>query len=250
MARYLIQLAYKGTNYNGWQKQQNALGVQQVLEEKISMLMSGNIEILGCGRTDTGVHALQYLAHFDCTGIDNPEQFLYKLNQVLPADIAVYNVQQTHADFNARFDATLRTYEYVITRIPDPFMNDLAWYYYGNLDVDAMNKAASMLLGTHDFECFSKVHTQVNNYMCTISEAYWKANGQKLVFTISANRFLRNMVRAIVGTLMEVGRHKMQPEEIQRILQSKNRCQAGQSVPAQGLYLTRIQYPHQIFSNP
>jgi tRNA pseudouridine38-40 synthase len=241
--RYLLQLAYKGTRYHGWQKQHNAISVQSVLEEKLSLIVGENIETLGCGRTDTGVHARDFYAHFDCTKALDVNRIVYKLNQLLPDDISAIDMVRVIPDFNARFDAISRTYEYWITQKPNPFLLELAWYQYGKLDINGMNEAAQLLIGKKDFQCFSKVHTQVNNFVCEVTHAQWDIQDEKLVFTITANRFLRNMVRAIVGTLVEVGRGKLSVADVQNILDSKNRCEAGQSVPAHGLFLTRIEYP-------
>ncbi len=242
--RYAIKLAYKGTHYHGWQKQQNAHSVQSVLDEKLSLLLGENVETLGCGRTDTGVHAKDFVAHFDTAKSFDTARLVFKLNQVLPDDIAVYEILAVHPDFNARFDASYRTYEYIITQNPDPFFTEFAWYQYGKFDIELMNQAAQLLIGKKDFECFSKVHTQVNNFMCEVTFAKWEYQDHKLIFTITANRFLRNMVRAIVGTLTDIGRHKLNIDDLNAILMSKNRCEAGQSVPAKGLFLTRIEYPN------
>jgi len=246
--RYLIKLAYNGTNYHGWQKQINARSVQQVLEEKLSLLLGTTIETLGCGRTDTGVHAKDFYAHFDFEDVLNTDKLVYKLNQILPADVVVENINEVKVDFNARFDATSRTYEYWITAKRNPFLVELAWYRHENFDVDAMNRAAQLLIGAHDFECFSKVKTQVNNFRCHVIKANWHQQNDCLIFTITANRFLRNMVRAIVGTLIEVGRNKLSLEDFEKILASKNRCEAGQSVPAKGLFLTKVEYPKGIIN--
>ncbi len=242
--RYIIRLAYKGTHYHGWQKQHNARTVQSVLDEKLSLLMGENIETLGCGRTDKGVHAKDFYAHFDTTKSVDCNHIVYKLNHILPNDIVVYAVQEVEGTFNARFDATSRTYEYWITQQQNPFLIEQAWYQYGKLDIDKMNEASAMLIGKKDFESFSKVHTQVNNFICDIMYARWEFADDKLVFTIQANRFLRNMVRAIVGTLIEVGKGRLTLQDVQDILDSKNRCEAGQSVPAHGLFLTKIEYPN------
>jgi len=241
--RYLLQLAYKGTSYHGWQKQHNALSVQAVLEEKLSLMLGENIETLGCGRTDTGVHAKDFYAHFDTSRAFDLNRIVYKINQLLPDDIAAIKLFEVAADFNARFDASNRSYQYWITRKPNPFLVNQAWYQYGELDIEKMNMAAGLLIGKKDFQCFSKVHTQVDNFICDVSFAQWEIKEDKLVFSITANRFLRNMVRAIVGTLMEVGKGKLTLHEVQQILESKNRNEAGQSVPACGLYLTKITYP-------
>lgn len=245
--RFAIILAYKGTNYHGWQKQQNALSVQTVLDEKLSLLLGENIETLGCGRTDTGVHAKVYYAHFDCSKpIADFDKMIFKLNQMLPDDIAVYDCIAVKDEFNARFDAAWRAYEYHITKVPDPFANQLAWYQYGNLQIDKMNEAAALLLQHKDFECFSKVHTQVNNFNCDVMHAEWTTIDNKIIFSIRANRFLRNMVRAIVGTLVEVGRNNITIEQFGQILNSRNRSEAGQSVPAHGLFLTAVYYPQHV----
>ncbi|MES2558433.1 MAG: tRNA pseudouridine(38-40) synthase TruA [Bacteroidota bacterium] len=241
--RYLLRLAYKGTHYHGWQKQHNAISVQSVLEEKLSLIVGENIETLGCGRTDTGVHAKDFYAHFDSSQTLDLNRIVYKLNQLLPDDIVAIELYKVATEFNARFDATFRTYEYWITQKPNPFLVEQAWYQYGKLDIEQMNAAAVLLVGKKDFQCFSKVHTQVDNFICDLTYAHWEVKEEKLVFTITANRFLRNMVRAIVGTLMEVGRGKLTLHDVEQILGSKNRSEAGQSVPAHGLFLTHIEYP-------
>lgn len=248
--RYVIKLAYKGTAYHGWQKQYNAQTVQGVLEQKLTLLLAQPIETIGCGRTDTGVHAADFYVHFDAEKELDTTKLVYKLNHILPTDIAVFDVQQVPADFNARFDAAWREYEYWITTKPNPFLLEQAWYQYGKLNVDDMNSAAALLIGKKDFECFSKVHTQVNNFICDVSAAYWELKGDKLVFTIRANRFLRNMVRAIVGTLVEVGKGKLTNKDVEAILASKSRSEAGQSVPAKGLFLTQIYYPNLTQTKP
>jgi tRNA pseudouridine38-40 synthase len=240
--RYLLELSYKGTRYHGWQKQHNALSVQGVLDEKLSLLIGENTETLGCGRTDTGVHATQFFAHFDTVKPIDPAHIVYKLNHMLPQDIAIYGLRPVADTFNARFDAEHRTYEYHVSRQRDPFATEVSWYLYGPLDIELMNKCAALLIGKKDFECFSKVHTQVNNFVCDVMFAYWEMRGGRLIFNIRANRFLRNMVRAIVGTLVDVGRGRITEAEFQQILESKSRSEAGQSVPAQGLFLTGVKY--------
>lgn len=241
--RYLIRLAYKGTAYHGWQKQINAHSVQGELELKLSLLLGSNTETLGCGRTDTGVHAREFYVQFDTEAQPDLNKLAYKLNRTLPDDIAVFEIFPVSESFNARFDAVVREYQYIITRIPDPFLTETAWYRYEQVDMDLMNRAAAMLLGNHDFECFSKVHTQVNHFECDVQHAAWIEKDHLLIFTIRANRFLRNMVRAIVGTLLEIGTGKITIEAFELILKSKNRSEAGQSVPAKGLFLTEVTYP-------
>lgn len=240
--RYLLHLAYKGTNYHGWQKQHNALSVQTVIDEKLSMLLHQPIETLGCGRTDTGVHAKSFFAHFDTENVIDTKHLLFKLNNILPKDIVAYNVAAVEPNFNARFDAKWREYEYWITTTPNPFLIEQAWFQYGKLNIETMNEAAQLLIGKHDFESFSKVHTQVNNFICEVSRADWQTVDTKLVFTIQANRFLRNMVRAIVGTLLEVGKGNLLQNDFKQVIANKNRTKAGQSVPAHGLYLTKVVY--------
>ncbi len=240
--RYFIQLSYKGTHYHGWQRQLNASSVQAEIEDKLSLLLATEIEILGCGRTDSGVHAKQYFAHFNHEKVLDSDVLLMRLNKVLSKDIAIHEIKKVKDDLHARFDAKLRVYEYWITQRPNPFLNEYAWYLYGNVNIDLMNNAAKLLLTHQDFECFSKVHTDVNTFLCDITFAKWELQNDKLVFTIKANRFLRNMVRAIVGTLIEVGKNKMTIEQFKNILEGKNRNEAGQSAPAHGLYLTEVQY--------
>jgi tRNA pseudouridine38-40 synthase len=245
MPRYFIFLQYKGSHYHGWQNQPNAITVQQVLEEKLSILLKEKVETTGCGRTDTGVHAKEFVAHFD-TESTLPklvEHFLYKINCLLPGDISVYNLIEVTPQAHARFDAISRTYEYYITTSKDPFNTEFAFFYPWSLNIELMNKAAGILLQYTDFTSFSKLHTDVKTNNCKISEACWKVNGNKLVFTITADRFLRNMVRAIVGTLIDVGKEKIDLSQFCNILDSKNRSYAGVSVPPQGLFLTKILYP-------
>ena len=240
--RYLLHMAFKGTAYHGWQKQHNATGVQTVLEEKISILLGESIDTLGCGRTDTGVHASSFYVHFDTSKNFQSGQMVHKLNHMLPNDIAVFSINQVHEQFNARFDAKYRTYQYHISTIPNPFELETSWFLNVKLDIDAMNQAADLLIGKKDFECFSKVHTQVNNFLCEVMHAKWEQQEGKIIFTIRANRFLRNMVRAIVGTLVDVGRGKLSISDFEKILNSNDRCEAGQSAPAQGLFLTEVYY--------
>jgi len=241
--RYKLRLSYCGTAYHGWQIQENAHSVQAEIEEKLSLLTGHYTEITGCGRTDTGVHAEVYMAHFDTETSLNISTVMHKLNQMLPTDIAIKSIEQTSETFHARFDAISRAYEYRITTEKNPFLIDKAWYRYGEPDIQSMNQAAKLLLNHTDFECFSKVQTQVNHFNCHVTFAEWRRENTMLIFSIKADRFLRNMVRAIVGTLLEVGYQKMTIEEFKKVLESKNRSAAGQSVPAHGLYLTDILYP-------
>lgn len=249
MPRYFIFLKYKGTAYHGWQKQPNAKTVQQVLDEKLSLLMKENIETTGAGRTDTGVHAREFAAHFETMNVltaDNP-QFLYKINSLLPYDISVYQIRKVIPEAHARFDAVSRTYEYCITTLKDPFLTDYAYYFPWPLDISKMNEASKMLFNYIDFSSFSKLHTDVKTNNCKIFEAFWNVQNHQLVFIITADRFLRNMVRAIVGTLIEVGKNKISLDEFCAIIEKKDRCAASTSAPAHGLYLTKIDYPLTIF---
>lgn len=239
--RYLLELSFKGTNYQGWQIQPNGSTVQDVLNNAISVITRQNIEIVGCGRTDTGVHARQYFAHFD-TEIELPPQFLKSLNGILPYDIAVHDFNLVSSEFNARFDAISRTYEYHIIFEKDPFLSEFAVRWYHDLDIDAMNKACLDLIGEKDFASFSKVNTDVKHYMCKLSSARWYYRDNILIFEVSANRFLRNMVRAMVGTLIQLGEGKISHEKFREIIESKDRRNAGTSVPAHGLYLTVVEY--------
>jgi tRNA pseudouridine38-40 synthase len=242
--RYFIKLAYNGTHYHGWQYQPNASSVQETMNKAVSTLLNTEINLMGTGRTDTGVHAKEMYAHFDFeTPFDIPS-LVHKLNSYLPKDIAVHDIIPVHDEAHTRFDATKRTYEYHINTFKDPFLQEQSWYFHQPLDVDLMNEAAELLFNYTDFQCFSKVNTDVNTFDCTIFEARWQQENGKLIFTISANRFLRNMVRAIVGTLINIGLHKITLADFNAIIKSKNRDKAGFSVPAHGLYLTEIQYDY------
>ena len=242
--RYFIKLAYNGTNYHGWQVQPNASSVQETLNKALSVILNEEINIMGAGRTDTGVHAKEMFAHFDYNPTLEIDSVLHKLNSYLPKDIVIYDIIPVHDDAHARFDAKKRTYNYYITSVKDVFSQEESWYYHQNLDVELMNQAAKILLNHNDFQCFSKVNTDVNTFNCTISEAYWTQENNLLIFTISADRFLRNMVRAIVGTLVNVGLHKITLSDFNSIIENKNRNEAGFSVPAQGLFLTKIEYDY------
>lgn len=241
--RYFLEFAYKGTHYHGWQYQPNAISVQETLNKALTTLFKKEIDLVGAGRTDTGVHAKQMFAHFDLEeSIDIPF-YIHKLNSFLPKDIAIVNIYLVHDDAHARFDAIKRTYEYHIHTKKDAFESDDSWYYQNELNIDKMNEACKILFNHSDFECFSKVNTDVNTFKCTIYEANWTQENSRLVFTISADRFLRNMVRAIVGTMVNIGLEKISVDHLTEIIESKDRNKAGFSVPAQGLYLTKVEYP-------
>ncbi len=241
--RYFLHLAYNGTNYCGWQIQPNAPSVQETLEHCLSLRLHEEISVVGCGRTDTGVHARSFYAHFESQNVTNDlKDFVDKLNLFLPDDIVIFDCFPVAPDHHARFSATSRTYHYYITQKKDPFHTHDAFYLYGDLDINLMNQAAQMFLTTTDFTSFSKLHTQVKTNNCKVSRAFWSYQGSLLVFEITADRFLRNMVRAIVGTLLDVGRHRLSLNDFQDIINKKNRCSAGTSVPAHALFLDDVTY--------
>lgn len=252
--RYFIKLAYNGTNYHGWQFQPNASSVQETMNKAFSVILNSEVNLMGAGRTDTGVHAKEMYAHFDLEKPFDISNTIHKLNSFLPKDIVIYDIFPVADDAHARFDATKRTYEYHINTFKDAFLQEQSWYFHQKLDLELMNQAAKLLFNYTDFECFSKVNTDVNTFDCTIFEAYWtrgeaeqngtKQESGKLIFTISANRFLRNMVRSIVGTLINIGLHKITLKDFESIIESKSRDKAGFSVPAHGLYLTKIEYDY------
>jgi tRNA pseudouridine38-40 synthase len=240
--RYFIELSYNGKNYHGWQIQPDVISVQEKLNIALSTILQIKTEVVGAGRTDTGVHASQMFAHFD---VDSELQgdYVFKLNSILPDDIVVYKLFLVDVEKHVRFDAVSRSYEYKIWLGRNPFLLDVTWQIHSqNLDINLMNEAASLLLEYEDFQTFSKVKTDVYTYNCTLTEAVWKQEGNQLTFYISSNRFLRNMVRAIVGTLLDVGLGKVSIEGFRKIIESKNRSNAGLSVPAKGLFLTQIKY--------
>lgn len=246
--RYFLILSYKGTNYHGWQVQQNAHSVQGELERAMSTILRSPCGITGAGRTDTGVHASHYVAHFDTTDIiADTDSFCYHLNSILPKDIAVKSITHVKDDAHARFDATEREYKYYIRTEKDPFSRDTAWQYYVPLDTEAMNTAAAHLLEYDDFTTFAKLNSGNKTNICRIMYAHWENTPEGLVFIIRANRFLRNMVRAITGTLVEVGKGRMTPEEFSRIIAARDLSLSGSSAPAQGLFLSDIKYPNDIF---
>ena len=242
--RYFIKLAYNGTHYHGWQYQPNASSVQETINKAVSTILNTEINIMGAGRTDTGVHAKEMYAHFDFEKPFVISNLIHKLNSYLPKDIVIYDIIPVAKEAHTRFDAVKRTYEYHINTVKDAFLQKQSWYFHQLLDVNLMNQAAALLFSHTDFQCFSKVNTDVNTFDCTIFEAHWTQENGKLIFTISANRFLRNMVRAIVGTLINIGLHKITLNDFDAIITSKNRDKAGFSVPAHGLYLTEIKYDY------
>ncbi|MDQ2657254.1 MAG: tRNA pseudouridine(38-40) synthase TruA [Bacteroidota bacterium] len=245
--RYFFEIAYHGANYNGWQSQQNATGVQTVVEDVMTKVFRTPVSIVGSGRTDTGVHCEQQFFHVDIVDDFDQAQMLQRVNSFLPRDIVIKSVREVKPDASARYDATERTYRYQITRVKNPFLQGLAWHYFKEVKIENMNKAAAYIVGEQDFECFSKVKTDVNHFICNIHKAGWVEKGDELVFTISANRFLRGMVRAIVGTLLDVGTGKTTEKEFVSIIHGKDRRKAGANVPASGLYLEKVKYPAGIF---
>lgn len=244
--RYFIELSYNGKGYHGWQNQPNDISIQEVVEKALSTLLNESVSIMGAGRTDAGVHASQMFAHFDTAIVFKVQDLIFKLNSFLPNDIAIAAIFEVKPEIHARFYALSRTYLYRISVNKNVFTFDNSLYVKQTLDVDKMNEASKILLGYKDFQCFSKTRTDVKTYHCDIVHAEWTVKGNELHFVIKANRFLRNMVRAIVGTLMNIGLGKMEVAEMHTIIKSKNRSKAGISVPAHGLYLTNIEYPEDI----
>lgn len=244
--RYFLELSYNGKAYHGWQNQPNAISVQQVLEKALHTLLKDKIAVMGAGRTDAGVHAAQMFAHFDFKEKLESKDLVYKLNSFLPKDIAVASIFQVNPEAHARFNALSRTYHYKISTLKNVFDYDFAYQLQLPLDIDAMNKACEILFKYKDFQCFSKSKTDVKTYNCDIKEAYWTKSKGQLTFKIKADRFLRNMVRAIVGTMVNIGLGKLSPDDLHRIIASKDRREAGFSVPAHGLYLVEIDYPETI----
>ena len=249
MARFFIHLSYNGHKYNGWQSQLNGITVQGQLVEKVSLLLKEEVSITGAGRTDTGVHARNFYAHFDNNKLELNEldNLIHHLNSILPHDIAIKSIFPVTSDAHARFSALSRSYEYLIHFKKDPFLEGFSHQYFRPLDVDIMQKACQLLLETSDFKAFSKSHTDVKTYVCKINNASWTSIDNQLIFNITADRFLRNMVRAIVGTMLELGRGSKNLDDFRKIILSRERSSAGQSVPPEGLYLTQIIYPENIF---
>jgi len=241
--RYFIELSYDGTHYHGWQSQPNAVTVQDKIEKALSLLLRSTLKITGAGRTDAGVHARQMFAHFDAEISLDTDDLVYKLNSFLPKDIAIQQIFPVKPDAHARFDAVSRSYAYYLHRHKNPFLKNYSWHFKKDLDISKMSEAASYLLLFDDFKSFSKTHTDVKTYICNIKKAYWEQTDEQLIFYITADRFLRNMVRAIVGTLIEVGLGKIDIEKFVQIIKARNRNKAGFSVPAHGLFLEKIVYP-------
>jgi tRNA pseudouridine38-40 synthase len=247
--RYFIFISYRGTSYHGWQIQPNSDTVQKTLDEALSVVLNEKISTIGAGRTDAGVHAIFFCAHFDS---DSPDlltisNLVFRLNQYLPLDISVNSIKKVVPDANARYSAISRTYKYYISRTKDPFSDNSSWYLHGKMDITAMNDACRILFRHSDFTSFSRLHSGAKSNICKIYNAGWEESDNRLVFTIKADRFLRNMVRAIVGTSVEIGFVKMDLKEFEDIILAKDRCRAGKSAPAKGLFLVDIEYPEEIF---
>ena len=244
--RYFFEISYNGSRYSGWQSQKNAVSIQFVVEDCLSKLLREEISVIASGRTDAGVHCEQQFFHTDVNEA-LPENFISRLNSILPSDIAIKSIRRVREDAHARYSAYERSYIYRITREKNPFKNGYAFYFFRNLDIQTMNEAAALLVGIHDFECFSKVKTDVSTFSCDVRSAEWIDHGIDLEFNIAANRFLRGMVRAIVGTLLDVGLHRTSIDELRVILSNRDRRKAGANVPPYGLFLRSVLYPEDIF---
>lgn len=242
-----MSLSYHGAAYHGWQIQPNAVSVQEKVDYVVSTLLRRPTEVVGSGRTDTGVHARQQVVHFDVPSPLNPSDFAYKANAFLPSDIAVDWVKRVKDGAHARFDAVSRGYEYYLHHSKNPFTEGLSYFFRVPLDMDAVHASLNLLKQWKNFEAFSKVHTDVSNFLCQIHEINWEPTNSGSMFSVSANRFLRGMVRAMVGTLLDIGQKRMTLEQLQEALESKDRSRVGRSVPAHGLYLVKVKYPPEIF---
>lgn len=246
MSRYFVEISYCGTTFNGWQIQTNGITVQAEIERAFSLLLREKIDIVGAGRTDTGVHARYYVAHFntnspkEITSVD----FKYHLNAVLSKEIVVHTIERVKSDAHARFDAISREYKYYVSPVKNPFRQKLSYQYFGELDLETMNKAAQIILDYKDFTSFAKLHTDVKTNLCDVTVSQWSVEDGMLVYTVRANRFLRNMVRALVGTLLECGQGKLSLDGFKNVIEAKDRGRAGSSAPAEGLFLTDVLYPY------
>jgi tRNA pseudouridine38-40 synthase len=247
--RYFIFISYKGTSYHGWQLQPNSVSVQEIVDEALTVILNENISTTGAGRTDAGVHAMIFCAHFDSIAPDLATigNIVFRLNRYLPSDISVNSIRKVVPEANARYSAISRTYKYYISRIKDPFLDNSSWFLHGKINAALMNNACSILFRHSDFTSFSRLHSGAKSNICKIYSARWDESDNRLVLTIKADRFLRNMVRAIVGTMVEIGFEKMDLKKFEEIILAKDRCRAGKSAPAKGLFLTDIEYPEDIF---
>jgi len=243
-----MDITYRGTRFSGWQIQPNGITIQEEIEKGLQLLLKKKTSVTGSGRTDAGVHAIQQVAHFDADSVD-PSKLAYKLNALLVKDIAINKIRAVRIGANARFSAASRKYHYCLHQTKDPFKEGKSYYFTPSLDTEEINRACEIIKDQQNFECFSKVHTEVNHFNCTIYEAKWLQTGGSHLFVITADRFLRGMVRAITGTLMDIGQGKITLAELQGILESNDREKAGRSVPAEGLYLQEVNYPNEIYSD-
>jgi tRNA pseudouridine38-40 synthase len=247
--RYFIELAFKGTEFHGWQIQPNAVSVQECLEKALQTITREKIAVTGAGRTDAGVHASYYVAHIDSENLnlDHPD-FANKLNSFLNTDVVIFSISKVQPDAHARFNAVSRTYQYHMNLRKDPFQRETSWYFFRQPDLNLMNEANRLLFEYTDFTSFSKLHSEVKTNNCKIYLAEWTQSGASIIFTVKADRFLRNMVRALVGTILEVGLGKISLDEFRSIIEKKDRGAAGLSVPAHGLFLTDVEYPEEVFT--
>ncbi|MBS2212442.1 tRNA pseudouridine(38-40) synthase TruA [Carboxylicivirga mesophila] len=250
MHRYFIEMAYNGSRFHGWQIQPNAISVQEVMNDALNKALRQDINVVGCGRTDTGVHASYFVAHFDCVGvIEDPEQLVFKVNRIVGKDIVVYSILKVDGEAHSRFHASSRTYHYYLQTEKNPFLSEFSYRPLFRVDIELMNKAAKLLFDYTDFTSFSKLHTDTKTNNCKILYAAWEPRAQGAVFVIKADRFLRNMVRAVVGTLLEVGRGKLSLQQFKKVIESMDRGEAGTSVPPQALFLVDIEYPQEVFES-
>lgn len=247
--RYFLDISYRGTAFHGWQIQPNADTIQAEVNKALSTLLQQETECVGSGRTDAGVHAQQQLAHFDGKLPMTEKEFEFRLNSLLPKAISINSIQKVKKDAHARFDAISRSYEFHIHSHKDPFLNGLSYFFSRSLNLEPIQSGIEIMKNWKNFQAFSKVHTEVNHFECDIYEMSWEYSNGRHLFCVSANRFLRGMVRAIVGTLLEIGQQRLTPEELINVLKSGDRSSAGRSVPAEGLYLTSVTYPDSIFEN-
>ena len=246
--RYFFEIAFNGNPYHGWQIQENAITVQQVIQEKLQLIHKNEKPVVtGCGRTDAGVHAEQFFFHVDIPTIKNLDKYCFQMNNMLPIEIQLKKICLVKEDAHARFDALSRTYEYRFSTLKSPFNSGFVTYISEKVNVNSMNECCEMIKGKHDFTSFSKTHTDVNHFFCEIFDAEWIKKDEQIIFRVKANRFLRNMVRALVGTMVLVGKEKISLSDFEKIMISKDRTNAGPSVKAQGLFLTNISYPNQIY---
>jgi tRNA pseudouridine38-40 synthase len=246
--RYFLEISYKGTEYHGWQTQHNAVTVQEEIETALGILLSKHIPTTGCGRTDTGVHAMNYFLHFDAELLYGVENLVFRLNKLLPKDIVAHALHEMRQDAHARFSALKRTYQYDLGKFKNPFNTEVQTHLHYDLNIDLMNEAAQFLLGKNDFTALCKVSEDVLNNLSDVQYAKWTdLGGGNIRFTITADRFLRGMVRIVVGTLLDVGRSKMSVNEFKNVIKSENRKMASAAAPPQGLFLAKVDYPSELF---